>query len=260
MPFARSGAAQIYYESYSEGPAMIFAHGAGGNASSWWQQIPYFADRYRVVAFDHRGFGRSTCSDEALEMKYFVEDLASVMDSESIESAILVCQSMGGWTGMGMATTYPERVDALVMSHTGGGISNDAIASARERAAENRKPVTDPFGGWAVAPDFHEKNRAASHLYNQIGSFNTNHIRQKMLGAIRDPFDLKKLEGYDIPTLFITASQDQIFPPAMIDMGAELVPGSRVAHLGDAGHSSYFETPEVFNKALDSFLAELGHP
>ena len=70
MSYAENGNAKIYYETYGDGPALVFAHGAGGNASSWWQQVPHFAERYRVITFDHRGFGRSTCPDEELDMKW----------------------------------------------------------------------------------------------------------------------------------------------------------------------------------------------
>jgi len=258
MSYGENGSAKIYYESYGEGPALIFAHGAGGNASSWWQQVPHFADRYRVITFDHRGFGRSICPDEALDIKCFVDDLVCIMDTEVIDTATLVCQSMGGWTGMGMAVNHPERVDALVMSHTGGGISTDEITRKRERTMADQVPITNPFGSWAVAPDFPDKNIEGSHLYNQIGSFNTNLKRNRMLGAIRDPIDPEKLNGYSVPTLFITAEQDQIFSPRMIGMVSELVPGSTVKHLGDAGHSSYFEVPELFNKTVDEFLSSLG--
>jgi 3-oxoadipate enol-lactonase len=257
MSYAKNGNAKIYYESYGVGPALIFAHGAGGNASSWWQQVPYFADRYRVITFDHRGFGRSICPDEELDIKRFVDDLVRIMDTEEIDKAILVCQSMGGWTGMGMAVNHPERVNALIMSHTGGGISSDEIVKERERSEGSRAPITNPFGSWAVAPDFPDKNIKGSHLYNQIGSFNTNKERLKMLGGTRDPVDHEKLKGYSIPTLFITAAQDQIFSPRLIDLVSELVPGSRVEHLGDAGHSSYFEVPELFNKTVDDFLSSL---
>ena len=57
---------RLYYETHgpaigAEGSAtpILFAHGAGGNAMSWWQQVPAFADRYPIITFDHRAFGRS---------------------------------------------------------------------------------------------------------------------------------------------------------------------------------------------------------
>ena len=50
--------ASLYYEIHGDGPWMVFAHGAGGNSLSWWQQVPVFAPRYRCLVYDQRGWGR----------------------------------------------------------------------------------------------------------------------------------------------------------------------------------------------------------
>ena len=63
MPRLEQASVSLYYEVHGAGPAVVFAHGAGGNAMSWWQQVPRFARRYTVIAFDHRGFARSPCAD-----------------------------------------------------------------------------------------------------------------------------------------------------------------------------------------------------
>ena len=59
MPTLSRPHCELYYEETGEGPAIVFAHGAGGNHLSWWQQVPVFRERYRCVSFDHRGWGRS---------------------------------------------------------------------------------------------------------------------------------------------------------------------------------------------------------
>jgi pimeloyl-ACP methyl ester carboxylesterase len=71
-------------------PAAVFVHGSGGSALSWWQQLPVFAAKHRVVAFDHRGFGRSTCAPGALDPRCFAGDLAAILDDAGIERAALV--------------------------------------------------------------------------------------------------------------------------------------------------------------------------
>lgn len=65
MAFVDARGARIYYECHGEGPALVFAHGRGGNAASWCQQVPRFVRDYRVLVFDHRGFGRSRCEPGA---------------------------------------------------------------------------------------------------------------------------------------------------------------------------------------------------
>lgn len=69
------------------------------------------------------------------------------------------------------------------------------------------------------------------------------------------PMDLERLKGFRIPTLFITANKEQLFPPEMILKVAELVPDAKVEVLGDAGHSSYFELPDLFNQTVSNFFA-----
>ncbi len=254
MAYVNNQSVRLFYDTWGDGDAIIFAHGAGGNAASWWQQIPSFAATHRVLAFDHRGFARSPCPPEAFSRRYFVEDLVAIMDDAEIDRAILVCQSMGGWTGLGMALTHPDRVTGLVMSHTPGGISTPEMDEIRQNAADHRPKLTSPFAHWAVAPDFHEKQLELSHLYTQISAFNTTLDLSLMGRELQTPVDLDRFNGYEIPTLFLTGEQDVIFPPEMIVLAAAEVPGAEVRVLGDAGHSSYFESAALFNRTVSEFI------
>src|SRR5262245_19557871 len=114
MPRLELDGVSLYYEVHGEGPCIAFAHGAGGNALSWWQQVPAFAPRHRCIVFDQRGWGRSTTStppDPAL----FAGDLAALLDHLGVEKTALVGQSMGGWTVTGCAAARPERVTHLAL-------------------------------------------------------------------------------------------------------------------------------------------------
>ncbi|HEY6597933.1 MAG TPA: alpha/beta hydrolase, partial [Pseudomonadales bacterium] len=100
MPTIKTAGAEIYYEVTGNGPALLFAHGAGGNAASWWQQVPAFSGDHRVITFDHRGFGRSRCAAEQFSAAAFDADALAILDAEKIDRAAVICQSMGGWTGV----------------------------------------------------------------------------------------------------------------------------------------------------------------
>jgi pimeloyl-ACP methyl ester carboxylesterase len=255
MPHVAARGAEIYYEVHGEGPALVLAHGAGGNAASWWQQVPHFVDRYRVVVFDHRMFGRSTGTAETFETERFAEDIRAILDREGIERAAFVCQSMGGWGGSRLAAESPERVAALVMSHTPGCFSNERIAAARS-AVPPLDPPTRRFGHWALAPGYPDEHPAGAYLYNQISSL--NQFDRSLLTALRTPsawIDTATLTGYSVPTLFVTAEQDGIFPPSLIESVAGSVPGAELVVIAGAGHSSYFETPDAFNETVGAFLA-----
>ncbi|HKI74602.1 MAG TPA: alpha/beta hydrolase [Pseudomonadales bacterium] len=255
MSYVTSHSTNIYYESHGDGPTtLIFAHGMGGNAAIWFNQLAHFGSKYRIVAFDHRYFARSKCSEDDFKPEWFADDVIAIMDAENIDSAIFVCQSMGGWTGSQMAIHHPERVKALVMSHTPGVFAHASAVSDRRAVADLvSRPAASAFSTPALAVDYPEKNLAGAVLYSQISSFNfiDPAVIPRKIGNMA--VDIDSLTDYHVPTLFITADKDVLFPPSFIKALAEAL-GAAYRNLGDAGHSSYFEAPEVFNETLETFI------
>jgi 3-oxoadipate enol-lactonase len=258
MTVVNRNAVKLYYQVIGEGEAVTFAHGAGGNAASWYQQVPYFSANYKTLTFDHRAFARSTCEPEDYNVAEFADDLLAILDDAGIEKTALVCQSMGGWTGINFSLKYPERVSCLVMSHTTGGISNDAIKDAMASIAATRKPASEPFGSWAIAADLPEKDPVKANLYNQIGNFNVIVNLDKILsgiGGVRASTTAEDLKNFAIPTLFITSSMDVLIPAEAIYEAAAMIDGASVHFFEGIGHSSYFECSDAFNKVAGDFIA-----
>jgi 3-oxoadipate enol-lactonase len=122
MPYASLNGIDLYYEEHGKGFPLVLAHGAGGNHLSWWQQVPEYARRHRVITFDHRGWGLSIDSDDRGPAA-FIEDLRLLLDHLEIEQAVLIGQSMGGLTSLGVALERPARVRGLVMANTFAGMA-----------------------------------------------------------------------------------------------------------------------------------------
>src|ERR1700694_1980409 len=89
--------AELYYEVTGTGPALVFAHGLGGNHVSWWQQVPFFRAQYTCITFAHRGFAPSTAPSGAGPAA-FADDLDALIEHLALKDVRLVAQSMGGWT------------------------------------------------------------------------------------------------------------------------------------------------------------------
>ena len=181
----------LYYTEAGDGDAILFCHGAGGNAASWYNQFGEFARDYRCVAYDCRGFGRSTCTAEEFDGRRFGADAIALLDHLGIESAHFVCQSMGGWTGVRVALEHPDRVRKLVLSDTIGGIALqsgiDSIRTVAERVEDTR------LSNAAVAPGFHEREPALGFLYAQISDF--NRLPQEAVGgSLFDPETMVPME------------------------------------------------------------------
>lgn len=256
MPHVTNEGVNLYYEVHGEGErTLIFAHGMGGNAAIWFNQIAHFAPHYRVMAFDHRYFGRSACSVDDYKPASFPGDALAIMDAEGIASAVWICQSMGGWTGSQLAVHHSDRVEALVMAHTPGIFQH---ASAVNDTARLRSTIESGLLP-ALAADFPDKNPPMAALYSAISRFNTidHAVISRKIGQARLGVDIESLADYSTPTFFITADQDVLFDAGYINALALALPGAQFTNLGDVGHSSYFELPNAFNKVVEGFLSRL---
>jgi len=108
--------ARLYYEVAGAGPAVVFVHGFTLDTRMWDDQWTVFRERYSVVRYDVRGFGRS----EAEPVSYSdLDDLLAILDYLAIERAHLVGLSMGGIVVVHFAVTHPSRVHAVVAADCG---------------------------------------------------------------------------------------------------------------------------------------------
>ena len=245
--------ATLYYEVHGDGPAVVFAHGRGGNAASWWQQVPAFAETYRVVVFDHRGFGRSRCEAEHFSCDPFADDILAILDAEGIEKAALVCQSMGGWGGLKLAAIHPKRVSALVLSNTPGGVDTPAVTAAIEHLASGAIPP----GSAQLGASFKAANPEAAYLCAQISGLNANFPKDFQRLTRAHFVTEEELAAFAVPTLVITAPEDLLFPPPVMAEAARAIPGASLIELPNCGHSPYFEKPDAFNEMVLKFLGEI---
>jgi 3-oxoadipate enol-lactonase len=251
MPKAQVNGIELYYEVHGDGPAVVFAHGAGGNHLSWWQQVPVFARQYRCVIFDHRGFGQSPDVPNGPGSQAYVNDLKGLLDHLKIDRASLVAQSMGGRTCLGFTLEYPDRVQALVMADTTGGFADARMAQLRaEGEAIMAEPNPPPR---TYARHFPQEQPAQAFLYEQIRALNPPRLEVPVPGPTAE-----QLRALHTPTLLIVGEHDVIAPPSIMKMFQSYIPHARLAEVAGAGHSVYFEKPQEFNRIVLEFFAEVG--
>jgi 3-oxoadipate enol-lactonase len=255
MPTVVSGSARLYYEVTGSGPALLFAHGAGGNAASWWQQVPHFRDRYRVVTFDHRGFGRSSCAPDDFSPARFDADALAILDDAQIDRAHVVCQSMGGWTGVRLAVAVPTRVASLTLANTPGAIYSDALREQMRRLTAT--PPTGDLTAMTLGTPYKTSNPAGAYLYQAITAFNTTRMPIDRLMTREAFVDPARLSPFPVPVQMIASDLDVTFPLALLRATAARI-GAPLVVIEGAGHSTYFEKPAEFNDAVASFLANHG--
>lgn len=271
LPATRTGritrpdGASIHYEVSGSGPALLFAHGLGGNHMSWWQQIPAFASRHTCIAFSHRGFAPSTCPGPAPDPHDYAGDALALLDHLGIERTVFIGQSMGGWTGVETALAHPDRLAGLVLASTTGSLSFDGLddpdvarwykqqpAIREGLVAANIHPATGAVFA-AAEPALHQ-------LYGMIDRLNAGLDKEAVRAAIwsmraRGPEDAGRI---GCPTLMITGEDDIAIPAAGVRALSRHIRDVRVRSIPATGHSVYFERAALFNALVEGFLAEIG--
>ena len=256
MRLRRDGA-EIHYEVYGNGPAVVFAHGLGGNHLSWWQQVAHFAPSRTCVVFAHRGFPPSSPVPGKSAPDSYADDLAALIDELKLDRVSLVAQSMGGWTCLEYALREPKKVRALVMASTSGALDFGKLgdsevdrwsAEAPGKLADLQKRGIHPAGGERMA----KEQPALAQLYNQISELAPASFREEVRMRIRETRtrDPRVMSGLPMPVLFITGEEDWVFPPAAGPALARLAPKGSAVRVPAAGHSVYFERAAKFNELI----------
>ena len=153
--------AQIWVHQQGDGPAVLLIGGTGDPAESWQAQIDAFSDRYRVVAPDNRGAGRSSLPASGVTIPAMAEDAAEVLRSLGLGHAHVAGFSMGGTIAQELAIRHPDLVGSLVLSGTWA--TPDAylrrmLASwmAGARNASSEREFLETFFLWIYSRGWHE--------------------------------------------------------------------------------------------------------
>lgn len=250
MPFVETNGITMYYEVHGRGPAVVLAHPGGGSHLSWWQQVPVFAESFTCITFDHRGHGLTRDVPDDPGAHAYPQDLLGLLDHLEIEKAALVGQSMGGWTSIGLAALQPQRVSALVLGDSTGGIRDSAVD---QHMADMRNAGARQIWAGAYTRQFAADKPAHRFLYHEITAMNLP--KPSNLGAQFDvEYQVDAIVEHRIPTLFIVGEQDSLMPAHIIEPVARRLPGAQLVRVPGAAHSVYFEQSEAFNRIVLDFL------
>ena len=257
----RRGGAEVHYEVFGKGPAIVFAHGLGGNHLSWWQQVAHFAPTHTCVVFAHRGFPPSSPVPGKTAPDAYADDLSALIQELGFKDVALVAQSMGGWTCLEYALREPKRVRSLVMASTSGTLDFNHLEEAEIQAWVEQSPgkLRDlqvrgihSAGGERMA----KEQPALAQLYGQISELASPRFRDDVRARIRElrTKSPKLLEKLPMPVLFVTGDEDWVFPPAAGPALAKLAPKGSAVRVAAAGHSVYFERAARFNEIIGRII------
>lgn len=231
--------ASIHYAAFGEGEPLFLLHGGAGNSGHWALQVPALARRYRVIAVDARGHGRSTRDDRPLGYHLMAEDLVAVMDALGVGQAAVVGWSDGGIVALDLAVNHPERVKALVAF----GANFDLSGFRRNGGA------TATFAAYM---------RRCAEDYRRLSptpaAFDALLAALRVMWRSQPAFAPQELARIRARTLVLDGEHDEILREDHERALARHIPGARLLFIPGASHFALWQRPDAFNEAVLSFL------
>ena len=237
-----AGGARIYYATYGKasGPAVILLHGGLGNGDHFAHQVPALADRFRVIAIDSRGQGRSTLGKGKLGYPEMARDVVAVMDALRLKTASMVGWSDGGAIALALGIDHADRVDRLFVFGTN-----------YDRHGTKARAGTSPtFAAYAAKcrADYDRLVKQPQAAYDAAAS--------ALAPVWRDPrsFTKEQLRSIRAPALVAVGDRDEIIAIEQVKEMAALIPNGRLAVFEATSHFALWQDPATFNKVLVEFL------
>lgn len=245
------GGVAIHYEVHGRGPAILLSHGYSATCRMWDGQIAALQDRYQFIVWDMRGHGRSDYPDDpaAYSEVTTVQDMAAILSACGIRRAIIGGLSLGGYMSLAFHLAHPAMTRALLIFDTGPGFRNADSREAWNQRARQRADDLETRGLAALGSS--DEVRMSQHR-NASG---LAHAARGMLTQ-QDDAVIASLESIAVPSLVLVGSDDKNFLAAT-DYMARKIPGARKVVIEGAGHAANLHQPAAFNRAMESFLADL---
>lgn len=256
----------MHYIDVGSGPeTIIFSHGLLFSNAMFAKQVEHLKDRYRCIAFDHRGQGGSPVTKDGYDMDTLSEDAIALIEKLDIGPCHFAGLSMGGFVAMRVALRRPDLIKSIILIDT----------SAEPEPAENKpkygrlnfvarwfglRPVINQVMPILFGKTFmNDPARTNERKYwaDQICANNRIGITRAVSGVIDRKGVYDAIGDIDKPTLILVGEEDTATVPAKSERIQEKISGSKLVLIPHAGHSSTIEEPDTINAALDEFLQSL---
>lgn len=230
---------KMYYEVYGRGEPLLIIHGNGGSINNFMYQIPYFAQKYKVILADSRAQGKSVDLRDSLSYEMMTDDLNALLDSLHLKQCYVIGWSDGGINGLLMAIRHPDKVKKLAV--TGANLWPDTTA-------------VDPAVYHMVMKENNMVDDSLKRARNPSPQLKQMHKLMHLL-SYEPHITTQQLHTIQCPTLVIGGDHDVLLPKHTM-LIAESIPQSYLWILPNSGHSTPIYYHDEFNKTVADFFAK----
>lgn len=259
----RSDDAELEYQTVGSGRPIVLLHPFPAHHAIWLPVSQRLSTRYRCILPDLRGHGKSQPGAGAATMQKHAGDLERICRAEDVEKVVFAGSSIGGYILFEFWRRHRERVAGLILCNTRAQEDSAEARAARLQAAaevEHRGPagfiaksVERLVGATTRAnrPDLAEAARTMMQEMNVAG------IVAVQQGMAQRPDSVSTLKTIDVPALIIAADEDLVSSKVDAELMQQMIPGSQLEIISQAGHYAVFEQPEVVGRRIRQFLEQI---
>ena len=251
---------KIQYVDVGSGPVVVLLHGLGGNSSNWAFNFAALSAKFRVIAPDQIGFGRSDKPLINYRVGTYADFLDKFLEGLNVEHASLVGNSMGGWVAALYAIKYPKRVERIVLVDAAGFAPPKEfdLSTLSGLNPSTREQARYLAGLVFFNPIFKTDAAVDATLAARI-SAGDGYTIQSLVESIYRGEDMLdgKLSAVKQPTLIIWGKDDGLLPLAREgEKYKREMPSAQFVVFEQCGHVPQVEKAAEFNAAVLKFLSQ----
>jgi 3-oxoadipate enol-lactonase len=261
MKIFDTGDVRLHYrvDGPEDGAPVVFSNSLGTDMRLWDPVLPLLPEGLRIIRYDKRGHGLSSCPPAPYSMGALVTDVERLMDHLNVKDSVFVGLSIGGMTAQALAVKRLDLVRAMVISNTAAKIGTPAMWD--ERIAAVKVGGIEALADAVMERWFSAGFRATPELelWRNMLVRGEDDGYAGCSAAISGTDLFTPTSGLRLPTLGIAGAEDGSTPPDLVRETTDLIPGSRFHLIRKAGHLPCVEQPEEYAAVLTQFLKEVGH-
>lgn len=259
MPYAQLRGRRVFFVDAGarDAPPVVLLHGLGASAEDWDYQIPVFAQRFRVIAIDFAGFGRSDRRGP-YGVRSFARDVWLLLEQLDIRRFVLMGHSMGGAVAQEMALEQPLRITHLVLANTMPSFVPETLD--HQFMLWSRLMIMSVLGPARLAEAMSVKLFPSDEhlaLRERVIRRGRTNVRSAYLASVWSLTRWSarhRLHTLGMPVLLVAAEHDY-FSRADFERFKEAMPsGARMEIIPGTRHALPLERPDLFNARVLSFL------
>ena len=262
-----------YIDQGSGDQTIILVHGLASNAGFWRYNIPELSKKYRVIAVDLPGYGKSQKGDCPYTLSFYADEIKKLVEELKLKNVVYVGHSMGGQIGLILSMKYPNLLHKLILASPAGFEKFDrgegdwlrsvmtikGVKSTNEEGI--RRNLSINFYNFCDKWEWMVEERVRMRKAADFDEFAYTVV--KCVNAMLDEPTYDKLSEVKTPTLIIYGRYDGLIPNPYLhpgfssdvyEKGANGIKNSKLVQLDNAGHMIQIEKADEFNQAVLDFL------